>query len=85
MPSDAYIDDRTNRYSVPSRLTGESVSIRIGLDNTLRVYDSQDQLAASHTLSDGSHQWILEPTHHRALYETVKVETRDLSCYAEVA
>ena len=74
-----------HRYSVPDRLTGQAVSIRIGLDNTLRVYDDQDQLAASHVLRDGSHQWILEPTHHRALYEAVKVETRDLSCYAEVA
>lgn len=85
VPSDAYINVRTNRYSVPDRLTGQAVNIRIGLDNTLRVYDDQDQLAASHVLNDGSHQWILEPTHHRAMYESVKVETRDLSCYAEVA
>ena len=84
VPSDAYIDVRANRYSVPARLIGETVSIRIGLDNTLRVYDPHDELVASHTLSTGRHEWVLESTHHRALYEAVKVETRDLSHYVEV-
>lgn len=84
VPADAYIEVRANRYSVPAGLVGQSVSIRIGLDDTLRVYDAEDALVANHLLKSGKHHWVLESIHHRALYEAVKVETRDLSHYVEV-
>lgn len=84
VPADAYIEVRANRYSVPAGQVGQIVSIRIGLDDTLRVYDAEDALVANHRLKSGKHHWVLESTHHRALYESVKVETRDLSHYVEV-
>lgn len=83
VPVDAYIDVRTNRYSVPSELVGQQVSIRIGLDRQLLIYNSNDTLVASHLQKDGNNQWQLNPMHHRALYDEVKVETRDLSQYEE--
>ncbi len=84
VPVDAYIDVRTNRYSVPSELVGKQVSIRIGLDRQLLIYSDNDVLAATHLLKEGRDQWQLNPMHHRALYDEVKVETRDLSQYEEV-
>ena len=83
VPVDAYIDVRSNRYSVPSELVGQQVSIRIGLDRQLLIYSADDTLAASHLLKNGKNQWQLNPVHHRALYDEVKVETRDLSQYEE--
>ena len=46
---DAYIDVRGNRYSVPAELTGQTVAVRIGLDDELRVFH-QDRLVAQHRL-----------------------------------
>src|SRR5690606_2716876 len=46
---DGYIDVRGNRYSVPAAYCGQGVSIRIGLDDQLRVYDQGDALIACHT------------------------------------
>lgn len=84
VPVDAYINVRTNRYSVPGTLAGQQVSIRIGLDRQLRIYGPDDTLVASHLLVDAKNRWILDATHHRALYDEIKVETRDLSHYEEV-
>ena len=84
VPVDAYINVRSNRYSVPSSLVGQQVSIRIGLDRQLLIYGPGDALVARHLLDEGKNQWRLDPTHHRALYDDVKVETRDLSRYEEV-
>lgn len=84
VPVDAYINVQTNRYSVPASLVGHQVSIRIGLDRELLIYGPDDTLVARHLLVDGKYQWQLDPTHHRALYDEVKVETRDLSQYEEV-
>ena len=84
VPVDAYIDVQTNRYSVPGELVGQQVSIRIGLDRQLLVYSTDDILVATHLLKNGKNQWQLSPMHHRALYDDVKVETRDLSQYEEV-
>jgi len=84
VPIDGYITVRTNRYSVPSGLAGQKVSIRIGLDRRLRVYGPNDSLVATHTLKDGRNQWQQNPEHHRAIYDEIKVETRDLSRYEEM-
>ena len=84
VPIDGYITVRTNRYSVPSDLVGHQVSIRIGLDRRLRVFGPDDSLVATHTLKDGRNQWQLNTEHHRAIYNEIKVETRDLSRYEEM-
>ncbi|AMO55540.1 integrase [Endozoicomonas montiporae] len=84
VPVDGYINFKTNRYSVPSTLVGQQVSIRMGLDRQLRVYGPDDTLVASHLLVDAKNRWVLDATHHRALYDEIKVETRDLSHYEEV-
>lgn len=82
---DGYIDVRGNRYSVPAAYCGQGVSIRIGLDDQLRVYDQGDVLIASHTLRQRHDGWLSEPAHHRALWQQVaKVQQRPLSCYEEV-
>lgn len=82
---DAYIEVRGNRYSVPDGLVGRTVTIRIGLDGTLRVYHG-DYLAASHHLRHLSKGWVTVPEHHARLWqETLRVEQRPLTAYAEVA
>jgi transposase len=81
---DAYIDVRGNRYSVPSHLVGRTVAIRIGLDETLRVYDNET-LVASHCLRHASQGWVTVAEHHAKLWqETLKVEQRPLAVYEEV-
>jgi hypothetical protein len=82
---DGYVDVSGNRYSVPTRLNGQTVTVRIGLDDSLRVYQGED-LLARHTLQDKSQGWGTIPEHHAALWkETTQVEQRSLTIYAEVA
>lgn len=81
---DAYIDVRGNRYSVPAEYCGHGVSIRIGLDDQLRVYSQQDVLIASHTLQGRRDGWVTEPGRHSALWKESKVQQRSLSRYEEV-
>lgn len=81
---DGYIEVRGNRYSVPSKLAGARVSIRISLDGVLRVYDGE-QLVTTHRLRPFQQGWVTVPVHHRELWEkTAQVETRSLSVYEEV-
>ena len=81
---DGYIDVRGNRYSVPDRLCGASVTIRISLDGTLRVYDERGQVAV-HGLRPASQGWSYVPGHHSNLWrEAVRVQQRDLRVYEEV-
>ena len=86
----AYIAVRGNRYSVPSQFTGKWVEIRIGLDDTLRVYDPQGQtdekkVAAFHQLKTKHTGWSTIPEHHADLWdETMQLEKRPLSVYEEV-
>ena len=79
---DAYIHVRGNRYSVPSTLVGQTVTIRIGLDDTLRVYH-QEQLVARHQLQQGD--WVTVPEHHAPLWADLHVEQRPLQVYEEAA
>ena len=82
---DSYVDVRGNRYSVPSALVGQTVVVRIGLDDTLRVYH-QETLVASHTLQSAQQGWVTVAEHHAQLWQaTLKVQQRPLKVYEEVA
>jgi len=82
---DSYVDVRGNRYSVPSELVGQTVVVRIGLDDTLRVYH-QETLVASHTLQPAQQGWVTVAEHHARLWQaTLKVQQRPLRVYEEVA
>lgn len=87
---DGYIDVRGNRYSVPGQLMGQVVSVRIGLDGSLRVYDPRDPdpdrlPVASYTLRSIQEGWGTTPEHQAALWQaTLNVEQRPLQAYEEV-
>jgi transposase len=82
---DGYIDVRGNRYSVPAELAGQTVAVRIGLDDTLQVYASE-RLVARHALQNARQGWVTVPEHHAALWEkTLGVERRELAVYEEAA
>jgi transposase len=88
---DAYINVRGNRYSVPAILAGQLVEIRIGLDDSLRVYDPKDPdpeklPVTSYLLRSAQEGWVTIPEHHRGLWhDTLKVEQRSLQAYEEVS
>jgi transposase len=80
---DAYIEVRGNRYSVPGCLTGHTVSVRIGLEGTLRVYQGE-KLVATHILQSAREGWVTVPEHHAELWQsTLQVERRPLQAYEE--
>lgn len=82
---DGYIDVRGNRYSVPGELAGTRVGVRIGLDDTLRIY-ADEVLVAHHTLRSLRQGWVTVAAHHAQLWqETLRVERRPLQVYEEVA
>ena len=82
---DGYIEVRGNRYSVPARAAGQTVAIRIGLDDSLRVYLGEE-LLARHTLRKAGEGWSTVTEHHAALWQsTLRVEQRSLAAYEEVA
>ena len=82
---DGYIDVRGNRYSVPSHLTGRVVTVRIGLNDSLRVYDGET-LVANHRLRCRGEGWVTVPEHHAELWRAVmQVQQRPLAVYEEVA
>ena len=75
--------------SVPGALAGQTVTVRIGLDESLRIY-SADTLVASHTLQTVGKGWVTLPEHHAQLWKEtmrgpVQVERRPLQVYEEVA
>lgn len=87
---DGYIDVRGNRYSVPGHLTGRTVAVRIGLDDSLRVYDGET-LVAAHRLRSIRDGWVSITEHHSQLWRDVlsrdalQVDHRPLAVYEEVA
>lgn len=82
---DGYIYVRNNRYSVPIHLVNQTVLLRIGLDDQLRVYH-EDQLIAHHLLQDRDQGWVTTPEHHAELWKsTLKVEQRPLESYQEAS
>lgn len=81
---DAYIDVRGNRYSVPDTLVGQLVTIRMGLDDSLRVY-AGETCVARHHLQARHAGWVTVADHHRQLWQdAVQVERRPLTVYEEV-
>ncbi len=82
---DAFIDVRGNRYSVPAHLCGETVAVRIALDGTLKVFDAEGMLVAEHRLRPREAGWQVVPEHHARLWQDLKVESRSLERYEEVA
>lgn len=81
---DSYIEVGGNRYSVPEALCGQPVSIRISLDDELRIY-SNEKLVASHRLCSASSGWQTVLEHHATLWQQVsQVEHRPLSAYEEL-
>jgi transposase len=81
---DGYIEVCGNRYSVPSRLCGSQVTIRLSLDGVLSV-SAEGIKVAEHRLRPVKEGWATIPAHHRQLWtETLQVERRDLSIYQEV-
>jgi transposase len=88
---DGYIDVDGNRYSLPSGWSGKMVTVRIGLDGSLRIYDpaNPDPDApplAFHWLKDAQAGWSTVPEHHAALWQsTLNVESRPLQVYEEAA
>ena len=81
---DSYIDVRGNRYSVPSSLTGTTVRVKIGLDDSLRVY-SGEMLVARHHLQAATAGWVNIAEHHRQLWQTtLNVQQRPLKMYEEL-
>jgi transposase len=82
---DGYVNVRGNRYSVPGELVGQTVAVRVGLDDRIRIFHA-DQLVASHSLRPAEAGWNTVPAHHAALWQaTVNVEQRSLEAYEEVA
>jgi hypothetical protein len=82
---DSYIEVRGNRYSVPARLSGQTVGVRIGLDDQVRVYEG-DNLVAQHRLQPVEQGWVTVPEHHTALWqEALQVERHSLHIYQEAA
>ncbi len=83
---DSYIEVRGNRYSVPAALLGSVVGVRIGLDESLRVF-AGNLLVATHRLQPAQAGWVTVPEHHSSLWQTAaaQVEQRPLSIYEEVA
>jgi hypothetical protein len=82
---DSYVDVRGNRYSVPSQYAGQRLTIRIGLDEQLRVY-ADEQVVATHILTDKQQGWVTVPEHHAPLWQsTLQVEQRPLDIYEEAA
>ncbi|MGH8297393.1 MAG: Mu transposase domain-containing protein [Steroidobacteraceae bacterium] len=83
---DALIEVAGNRYSVPAHLVGARVSVRIGLDGTLKVFDAEDCLVATHRLCAAAAGWQVIPEHHRRLWQAAyRVRPRDLAIYEEGA
>jgi transposase len=80
---DGYISLRGNRYSVPGTLTGQTVQVRVRLDDTVAVY-AGGQCVAEHRLQDRAQGWVQVPDHHAVLWETT-VQRRPLEIYAQHA
>jgi transposase len=81
---DSYIEVRGNRYSVPANLVGQQVTVRIGLDEIVKVYHAET-LVATHRLQASDDGWVTVPEHHASLWqETLQVEQRPLAAYEEV-
>ena len=83
-PGTRYNEVGGNQYSVPEMLCGQPVSIRISLNDELRIY-SNEKLVASHRLCSASSGWQTVPEHHAPLWQQVsQVEHLPLSACEEL-
>jgi len=82
---DAYIEVRGNRYSVPGALVGQTVTVYIGLDQSLRVADAHHHWVAHHMLKSAHQGWSTDAQHHRPLWQNSShtVQARSLATYEE--
>lgn len=81
---DAYVDVRGGRYSVPGAWAGQTVQVRIAMDDALTVVKGDETVRHHLTASRGA--WVTVPEHHSALWEeTLGVEHRSLAVYDEVS
>ncbi len=62
---DAYVQYRTNRYSVPWELAGEPVAVQAA-EGRVALYHEQVPVAV-HEEHPGRHQLICEPAHHQGM------------------
>jgi transposase len=100
IPTDARVCFKTNRYSVPWRLIGQQVEVRV--EDGEVVLLQGDQVVARHALLSGRFQESVDPAHFRGLFRTFvtdepnqpphdprfpveDVMVRDLSLYDQVA
>jgi hypothetical protein len=82
---DGYVHVRGNRYSIPIALAGQTLCVRIGLDDEIRVFLGE-KLVARHRLRSVEQGWVTIPEHHAALWQsTLNVEQRPLETYEEAA
>lgn len=81
---DAYVDVRGNRYSVPGAYCGQSVSVHIGLDDSVVIYHGETRIA-QHRLCSADAGWQTVADHHERLWADVAVQARSLTTYEEVA
>lgn len=81
---DGYVAVRGNRYSAPTELCGQAVTVRIDLEGFLAVYDAAGEVVAEHRLQPATDGWGTVPAHHAGLWrETLAVTRRDLARYEE--
>jgi transposase len=82
---DGFIDVRGNRYTVPDPWRGQTVRIRLDFEGQLQVY-ADDTCVATHHLRPVAEGWGVDPAHHARLWaDTLRVESRPLTAYEEVA
>ena len=81
---DGYINLHGNRYSVPAAVLGQTVQVRLSLDDTVRIW-WQERLIATHQVQPASAGWVTVAAHHAPLWQqAVQVEQRPLTQYMEV-
>lgn len=81
---DGYVSVRGNRYSVPADYCGQTVTVRVSLDDQLRIVDTDERVIARHRLRPASEGWRTVADHHAPLWQQVAVQVRDLATYEEV-
>jgi hypothetical protein len=62
---DAYVQYRTNRYSVPRELAGEPLAVQAATGR-LELYHQQARVAV-HEAHPGRHQLATDPRHHQGM------------------
>lgn len=80
---DAYVSVDGVRYSVPSHLVGTRVALRVQLDGWIELRDLGGTVVARHRQVTDDRRLVTVAEHHAALWQSVRVEARELGYYAE--